>query len=56
VATTNALPRDDQVNDGAYENNLERLHSQADEEIAIFNAIGLADVIEEQRASHGALV
>ena len=56
VATTNALPRDDQGNDVAYENNLERLHAQADEETIVFNAIGLADLIEEQRASHAALV
>ena len=40
----------------AYENNLERLHAQADEETVVFKAIGLADLIEEQRASHGALV
>ncbi len=46
MATTNALPWDDQGN----ENNLERLHAQADEETVIFNAIGLADLIEEQRA------
>jgi hypothetical protein len=56
VATTNALPRDDQGNDVAYENNLERLHAQADEETVVFNAIGLADLIEEQHASHAALV
>ena len=56
MATTNALPRDDEGNDVAYENNLERLHAQADEETVVFNAIGLADLIEEQRASHGALV
>ena len=56
MATTNALPRDDQGNEVAYENNLERLHAQADEETVVFNAIGLADLIEEQRASHGALV
>jgi hypothetical protein len=56
VATTNALPRDDEGNEVAYENNLERLHAQADEETVVFNAIGLADLIEEQRASHGALV
>ena len=56
MATTNALPRDDQGNVVAYENNLERLHAQADEETVIFNAIGLADLIEEQRASHAALV
>ena len=56
MATTNALPRDDQGNDVAYENNLERLHAQADEETVVFNAIGLADLIEEQRASHAALV
>ena len=40
----------------AYENNLERLHAQAGEEIVVFNAIGLADLIEAQRGSHGALV
>ena len=56
MATTNALPRDDQGNAVAHENNLKRLHAQADEEIAILNAIGLADLIEEQRASHAALV
>jgi hypothetical protein len=56
VATTNVLPWDDEGNDGAYKNNLERLHAQADEEIAAFNAIGLADLIDEQRASHAALV
>ena len=56
MATTNALPRDDEGNDVAYENNLERLHAQADEETVVFKAIGLADLIEEQRASHGALV
>ena len=56
MATTNALPRDDQGNDLAYENNLERLHAQADEKIVVYNAIRLADLIEEQRASHGALV
>ena len=56
MATTNALPRDDEGNDVAYENNLERLHAQADEETVIFNSLGLADLIEEQRASHAALV
>ena len=56
MATTNALPRDDEGNEVAYENNLERLHAQADEENTMFNAIGLADLIEEQRASHAALV
>ena len=39
-----------------YENNLERLHAQADEEIVVFNDLGLTDLVEEQRASHGALV
>jgi len=56
VATTNALPRDDEGNEVAHENNLERLHAQVDEETVVFNAIGLADLIEEQRASHAALV
>ena len=56
VATTNALPQDDEGNDVRYESNLERLHAQADEEFAFFNDIGLADLLEEQRASHGALV
>ena len=56
MATTNALPRDDQGNEVAYENNLERLHAQADEQIVVYNAIRLADLIEEQRASHAALV
>ena len=56
MATTNALPRDDQGNDVVYENNLERLHAQADEEIVVFNDLGLTDLVEEQRASHGALV
>ena len=56
MATTNALPRDDEGNDMAYENNLERLHAQADEETVVFNAIGLAHLIEQQRASHAALV
>ena len=39
-----------------YENNLERLHAQADEEEVILSGMGLTDLIEEQRASHGALV
>ena len=56
VATTNALPRDDEGNDVRYESNLERLHAQAEEEFAVFNDIGLADLIGEQQASHGALV
>ena len=37
-------------------NNLERLHAQADEEIVVFNDLGLTDLVEEKRASHGALV
>ena len=56
MATTNALPRDGQDIVVRYENNLERLHAQADEEIMILNDVGLADLIEEQRASHGALM
>ena len=56
VATTNAPPRDEQGNDVIYENNLERLHAQAAEECAVFNEIGLTDLVEEGRASHGALV
>ena len=56
MATTNALPRDDQGTDVVYENNLERLHAQADEEEVILSGMGLTDLIEEQRASHGALV
>ena len=56
MATTNALPRDDEGNEVTYENNLERLHAQVDEETVVFNAIGLADLIEVQRASHTALV
>jgi hypothetical protein len=32
------------------------LHAQADEDTVVFNAIGLADLIEEQHASHAALV
>ena len=56
MATTNALPRDDEGNEVAYENNLERLHAQADEETVVFKDMGMADLIEEQRASHAALV
>ena len=56
MATTNALPRDDQGNEVAYENNLNRLHALADEETVVFKSLGLADLIEEQRASHAALV
>ena len=56
MATTNALPRDGQDIVVRYENNLERLHAQADEEIMVLNDVGLADLIEEQRASHGALM
>jgi hypothetical protein len=56
VATTNALPEDEQGKDAVYENNFERLHAQAREEIGVFNKMGLADLIEEGRASHGALV
>ena len=40
VAITNALPRDAEGNDVAYKNNLEQLHAQADEEIAVFNPSG----------------
>ena len=56
MATTNALPRDDHGNDVVYENNLERLHAQADEAFVVFKDMGLTDLIEEQRASHGTLV
>ena len=56
MATTNALPQDDQNNDVEYRNNLERLHAQADEEGVVFASMGLTDLIEEQRASHGALL
>ena len=58
VATTNTLPQDLHGNDKTYENNLERLHAQADEEVAVLKQVGLGDLIEEEprRASHGVLV
>jgi hypothetical protein len=56
VATTNTLPQDEHGNDKKYENNLERLHAQAEEEVAVLKEVGLGDLIEEKRASHGVLV
>ena len=56
VATTNALPQDEQGEDVVYESNFERLHAQALEEIVLFKDMGMGDLIEDGLASHSVLV
>ena len=56
MATTNGLPQDEQGEDKVYEGNFERLHMQARQELDVFMDYGMADLIEEGRASHGVLV
>jgi hypothetical protein len=50
------VPQDEHDKDKTYENNLERLHAQADGEVAVLKEVGLGDLIKEERASHGVLV
>ena len=56
VATSNAPPEDELGNVIQYTSNLERLQAQADAEVDILRQIGLGDLVDQEFASHSALV
>ena len=56
VATTNAPPEDEHGNAVVYENNCARLRAQAAAEVSTFRDMQLGQLVDDNLASHGALV